>query len=62
MIPLPTRSVFRSRWKALAWAGAVCVAAVSISGFGGSSKDKQADPNTNTQAAMDDAINAMNTP
>ena len=60
MLPLPTRSVFRSRWKALYWAGGVCVAAVSFAGFGGKSGSDQANVSADDNSAdLGEAIKAL---
>ena len=35
MLPVPLRSLFRSRWAALLWAAGICVSAASFAGGDG---------------------------
>ncbi|MBV9843344.1 MAG: hypothetical protein JOY99_17710 [Sphingomonadaceae bacterium] len=60
MLPLPNRSVFRSRWKALWWAAGVCVTAVSVAGMGGHHRDGQSnDANEVTATDLGEALNSI---
>ncbi|MDB5688949.1 MAG: hypothetical protein JWL91_825 [Sphingomonas bacterium] len=52
MLPIRTRSIFRSRWMALLWAGGIVWSAVE---FADGQKD-EADENANLSAADQQAI------
>lgn len=62
MLLPPIRTVFRNRWWTLVWAGAICLSAVEFAGGPDRSADGNAAAAENSDAALGDAVNALESP
>ena len=57
MLPIRARSIFRSRWMALLWAGGILWSAVQfVGGQKGTDEDKEAAGNGSASAADQQAV------
>ena len=59
MLPIRTRSIFRSRWMALLWAGGIIWSAVEFTGGQTGGSDENANVSADEQQAVATALKSL---